>query len=357
MVLLIYRLVGWICFFLGDFSQFAPVRDTPLFQRYGASYIKGSTSQSDVLCELGRSLWKQLTHVALLTDQMRVTDAKYLELLGRLRVGKCCLNDYMLLSNRVIGNNNNNISDAISPGTPIIVAGNKLRMEINSLLVKNHSEALSQEVTIVKAIDVCRNSQLNDSEKGEIKNLPNTQTDGLPAELPLFPGMLVYLTKNVSTDIGLTNSTTGVVCQIVGNRTRPECVIVEFSGTIVEPLSGLPPNYVPIFPTKGSFSVTCKTTGKRRAVSRTQIPLEPYYAITAHKSQGQTMRKVIIDLVPQKKGKGDLSSTYVPLSRVRSLDDVLLLRQFDMKVLLQPMNNDLSIMMEDFQKRDICKNI
>ena len=76
--------------FFGDFVQFPPVLDTPLFWRYNNDDIPASTSQSSVQRELGRAIWKQLTHVILLDQQMRITDKPYQELLNRLRKGKFC---------------------------------------------------------------------------------------------------------------------------------------------------------------------------------------------------------------------------------------------------------------------------
>ena len=49
----------------GDFLQYPPIMDTPLYFEYGdtESNVKASTSQAAALKQLGRFLWKQLTHV------------------------------------------------------------------------------------------------------------------------------------------------------------------------------------------------------------------------------------------------------------------------------------------------------
>ena len=95
--------------------------------------------------------------------------------------------------------------------TPLISLGNKLRMEINSLLVNHHSKTLGEAVQTVKALDTSKKSSITDEDKTLLSHLPNTQTNGLPTNLKLFNGMLVNLTKNVSTDLGLTNDSAGVV--------------------------------------------------------------------------------------------------------------------------------------------------
>ena len=50
--------------------------------------------------------------------------------------------------------------------------------------------------------------------------------------------------------------------------------------------------------------------------------------MTTHKSQGQTIAKIIVDLVTPP-GPIEVASVYVPLSRVKRLDDLLVVRPFE----------------------------
>lgn len=69
------------------------------------------------------------------------------------------------------------------------------------------------------------------------------------------------------------------------------------------------------------------------SVKRHALPLVPAYCLTTHKSQGQTLNKVVIDLkLPNE--TDDIAAVYVPLSRVKRLTDLVILRYFDYKVLL-----------------------
>ncbi|CAF4392367.1 unnamed protein product, partial [Rotaria magnacalcarata] len=54
--------------------------------------------------------------------------------------------------------------------------------------------------------------------------------------------------------------------------------------------------------------------------------------MTTHKSQGQTLGKIIIDLV-MPPGSIEVASVYVPLSRVKWLDDLLIIRPFEFAAL------------------------
>jgi ATP-dependent exoDNAse (exonuclease V) alpha subunit len=78
---------------------------------------------------------------------------------------------------------------------------------------------------------------------------------------------------------------------------------------------------------------------KRRA-----LPLMPAYCITIYKTQGQTLNKVVIDLkLPNE--TDDIAAIYVPLSRIKRLVDLIILRQFDYKVfLIKPSKSQLAEM-------------
>ena len=75
-------------------------------------------------------------------------------------------------------------------------------------------------------------------------------------------------------------------------------------------LDGIP--VVPIIPIRRMWE------GKTGACSRLQLSLA--WAITAHKSQGLTLPKVVIDL-----GKREFAAglSFVAISRVRSLNDII----------------------------------
>ncbi|CAF4187679.1 unnamed protein product [Adineta steineri] len=67
-------------------------------------------------------------------------------------------------------------------------------------------------------------------------------------------------------------------------------------------------------------------------VKRKALPLIPAYSITTHKSQGQTLPKIVIDLnMPP--GIVEVASAYVPLSRVEQLTNVAILQDFNISAL------------------------
>ena len=70
----------------------------------------------------------------------------------------------------------------------------------------------------------------------------------------------------------------------------------------------------------------------------TQYPIKLAWAVTIHKSQGQTFEKVIIDL---DRGSFAHGQTYVALSRVTSLEGLFLTRPINISDILY--NNDLKL--------------
>ena len=125
----------------------------------------------------------------------------------------------------------------------------------------------------------------------------------------------------------------------------------------MKPLDGLPANHVPIVPQRGSFKV--HVGGKEPvSVNRRHFPLVPRFGCTAHKSQGETLSKAIVDLVqPPFIKHFKIENAYVPLSRVRRLEDLTVLRTFDPNVLKAQVDEDCDAMMKDFKARDLCKDM
>ena len=73
-----------------------------------------------------------------------------------------------------------------------------------------------------------------------------------------------------------------------------------------------------------------------------QFALTLAYARTDYKAQGQTMlHGAVLDIRTPAQGPSASASPYVQLSRVPSLDMVLILRPFDSAELRRPLSNEL----------------
>ena len=98
-------------------------------------------------------------------------------------------------------------------------------------------------------------------------------------------------------------------------------------------MTGLGENTFPIFPSKKSFQIKHPNSTKKHTINRTQFPLTYSFAITAHKAQSRTIDKIIVDLAQVPTGPKNGPYAYVCCSRARKFDDILILREFEMKIL------------------------
>lgn len=113
------------------------------------------------------------------------------------------------------------------------------------------------------------------------------------SEIPVFEGMKVMFNKNTDR---FSNGTRGIIREVY-----EKYVVVEVNGERIQ--------------------VSPELIRDKNRQTLKQLPFAPAYAITIHKSQGLTLDKVVLN--PSCFAPGQL---YTALSRVRSLDDLVLTR-------------------------------
>ena len=171
--------------------------------------------------------------------------------------------------------------------------------------------------------NACRWLQYHDRDTGD-----------LCGTLPLAIGMPVALTHHLNRSPGmmLLKGTKGRVHSWewpdndrLAHR-PPRCVYVKFDGATWQ-LDGIDePGVYPIRLMKQDWFLDGKRKNPVLKVKRQQIPLTPAFAITAHSSQGKTLRALLLDLNVEK--RVDTTIGAVGASRVRSREDCLILRPF-----------------------------
>ena len=247
---------------------------------------------------------------------------------------------------------------------------NELRTELNNRAVMNKAYEESRSPIVVIATDAIKAKKqidLPDLTK-RLLALPDNKTEHLPGYLPLVPGMPVLLQENIACELGLSNGTQGIFRKLVYSETSEQTTgfdegifttdtifvrnaqyaLIEIPKSKMIKLDSLDPLIIPIpvidktfevnleklYADKGSImkilnSKKLKTTIH---VKRKGLPLVPAYSITTHKSQGQTLPKIVIDLnMPP--GMVEVASAYVPLSRVQRLTDLVILQDFNINAL------------------------
>ena len=247
---------------------------------------------------------------------------------------------------------------------------NELHTELNNRAVINKAYETGRSPTVVIATDTIKtkkNINLPDLTK-RLLALPDNKTKHLPGYLPLVPDMPVLLQKNIACELGLSNGTPGIFRELIYSETseqtigfdegvftadtvfvrNAQCALIEIPKSKMKKLDSLDPLIIPIPVIDKTFEVNSeklyadkgpimkkfndKKLKSTITVKRKGLPLVPAYSITTHKSQGQTLPKMVIDLnMPP--GIVEVASAYMPLSRVQQLTDLVILQDFSINAL------------------------
>jgi hypothetical protein len=150
------------------------------------------------------------------------------------------------------------------------------------------------------------------------------------------------ITHNISVESGVVNRAVGRVCRICyklngdGKRVLTSCTVFIQSSIHKPAMPGLSPGVYPILPDSCHFTFSHKLLPKALAVKRTQCPLIPAFTMTVHKSQGQSLEKVIVDLESCR----GTEAPYVMVSQATSLDGLLVYHAFDKQRIRRNMSQD-----------------
>ena len=279
---------------LGDFGQLPPVGDKPLYcaEPHGALAIHGRTTY-------------QLFSTVIILDQVLrqagsdQTSNEFRKLLLRLRDGIVTHDDWQMLLQRTPqqARNTGDFQDAI-----------RLFYDKASVAEYNLKQLYSLKTPVAK---ICAIHSSNEASKASPDD-----AGGLYPVLLLASHTRVMLTSNVWQQVGLCNGAAGTIYQFLYQTDNkppdlPIAVLVNFDNYAGPPFLSHLPKCVPIL-------FEWESGGRR--LSRQQLPLQLRYAITIHKSQGQTLNKAVIDI-----GKAELAAgcTFVAVSRLRRLEDGL----------------------------------
>ena len=282
---------------MGDFAQLPPVTDSSLFNDKPSSnyQLKGWT--------LYKTLFK---HSLTLTKSMRQQgeDQKlFRNLLDSVANGTFNEESWTTLRYHTYDSHlqrpTEHFQDAIK-----LCARNVDAKTYNINNIKN----LNMPIAPIKA----------ENRPDKARKASANKAGGLHNSIIICKDSKVMLLQNLWSDCGLTNGANGYVKYIVYKEglqppKLPSFVLVhfpEYTGPSFHPTEE---KLVPIVP------VTRNCYESKTEYQRTMLPLIPSYAITIHKSQGQTFDKVILNL-----GEKEFASglTYTALSRTTKLENI-----------------------------------
>jgi len=229
--------------------------------------------------------------------------AQFIDMLPRFRNGDATISDWKLLCERVP----TPLNEEKFKNAPRIYPENIPCNQYNIQRLSN----LNQPIAPLNAYNEPPSSRKYDSD----------QMSGLSNLLYLSPESFVVFSTNIWKKYGLVNGANATIKAILypddkePTNTLPHTIVIhcaQYTGpqffTDFEKQNWIPINLHTFF----NPILKC---------SRTQMPFRLAYAITVHKSQGQTMDIGVIDFTEKEQ---QLGSSYVQLTRFKHIDNILI---------------------------------
>ncbi|XP_076393046.1 uncharacterized protein LOC143266003 [Megachile rotundata] len=285
-------------------------------------------------CSAEINLWHQFSFCELTINMRQRDDVEFIDLLNNLRFGEVTTFQLQILCER----RRVPLTGEFEDGEAVrIFPTIKLVDEYNTKMTDKLAQ--SHRMYIIDAVDESREAATYGKRPPE--NVIPTNVNncgGLLHTITLAEGSRIMLRRNISISDGLINGAMGIVKKFIWPALRrdqleegelPDSVLIKFDdesvGNRFKDIDG----YIPISPVSATFQAT-KGYGD---VERRMLPLILSWAVTVHKLQGTTLNKAVIDLGKRNFAKGQI---YVALSRVKSLDGLVLSDLAPNKILVKP---------------------
>jgi hypothetical protein len=159
-------------------------------------------------------------------------------------------------------------------------------------------------------------------------SIPVKEANDLGGKVPFVPGMPVFCTENIATELGISNGSPGtlifIVYEEVEGRRYAISANVDFKAYKNSNPDVLHPHRVTLKTCTTDIHFRLEGSEKIYHATRSQLPLIPAFAFTFHNAQGRSLDVCCIDLA----SCTSIQSAYVMLSRVRSFEGLCILRPF-----------------------------
>ena len=319
--------------FAGDFTQLPPVGDTRFCSKLNTRRKATNAGQNEMF---GKLLWLSVDKCVMLKDIMRQRGPEnqpFIQLLQRLRTGQCNEDDYELLNSKLLCNAEPDWSQEEWRESPVIVSNNEAKDLINLKCAEAFAARTGHELHYYHALDRQGGKVIDHTDlKERLKSLHTGNTVQRAGLLPLVIGMPVMICANFDIPNGVVNGSIGILKEVrytmdQNNDHHAHACIVSLPISSGTALFNLNIGETPILEDTTAMSFTHPHSHCRCSIKRTQLPIVPAFALTAHKSQGKTLDTAIVDIQSCR----GTESVYVMLSRVTSIRRLRILRPFNIK--------------------------
>ena len=328
---------------MGDFYQFAPVRETSLLINRPPDRTQTPLRQATISHHSGCRLWHLFKTVVLLEDQVRArNDPQLRALLDRVRNGRQTQQDLSLLNANIVGRSQITFHDGLRAITPL----NRTRWALNMEAVVGWARFNKQHIRIFVSTHTWRNGTLSPNIVARTIGQGDDSACKVPGVFFYAQCMPVVVNKNIYTGLKVVNGAEFTAVDVILDPNHPgyhlaDDVTIHFGpplGILLQSeetkalaIPSLPVGTVLIRPMSHTLDSTnshFKFLSAR--CTRRGLPVVPAFVLTDYKAQGKTFIEVLLELRGNRVTNGepskcDFTSLYVQLSRCTSLRGIKLL--------------------------------
>ncbi|KAJ3455137.1 hypothetical protein MRS44_013737 [Fusarium solani] len=204
---------------MGDFYQFAPVRETSLLvDRIVDPAFAASLGQATIAHHRGHSLWLMFKTVILLEEQVRARDDPQLgALLDRVRAGTQTQQDLDLLNTKLVDRSQITFKDGLRAITPL----NRNRWSLNMEAVADWARFNKRHISIFVSTHTWRSGTLSQNEIARTIEQGDDSNCKVPGVFFYAQGMPVVVNKNIYTGLKIVNGAEFTAADVIPDPKSP----------------------------------------------------------------------------------------------------------------------------------------
>ncbi|XP_044714513.1 PIF1-like helicase domain-containing protein [Hirsutella rhossiliensis] len=285
---------------MGDFYQFAPVRETSLLIIRPPDRTETPLRQATISHHSGCRLWHLFKTVVLLEDQVRArNDPQLRALLDRVRNGRQTHQDLSLLNANIVGRSQITFHDGLRAITPL----NRTRWALNMEAVVGWARFNKRHIRIFVSTHTWRSGALSPDIVARTVGQGDDSACKVPGVFFYAQGMPVVVNKNIYTGLKVVNGADFTAVDVIIDPNHPGyCLADDVTIHFGPPLGIL------------------LQSEETKALAIPSLPV----------GTGKTFVEVLLELrgnrvINGEPSKCDFTSLYVQLSRCTSLRGIKLL--------------------------------